>query len=337
MKRLLLIVAFIFLATAAFAEAIDRDVLITPDGTVYSILSERSENGLTATLTLTAQAGGKTTRAVLPETVDNGVNGHATLAYDAESKTLLAVWLRMPNAMSSELLVAAYRDGKWQKAISIDDKPYALRYNLSVGITRRVQQLQKDGSLADIPALVLHAVWYEEGLDGETARYAVMGLDKGTITTPDIHDLTDFVDADGAASVADNAVSHSFLRHVALLDGPTPNAVDVLFADRRTNTFYRTTLRPIADVRIRIPVGAKPGGPHIGGPKALSADWTGRTGTIASRDGKTLIFSNATDDKLRYVKYSDGKWSALQEVALSDTVTADAAMSALAKMVRATE
>ncbi len=337
MKRLLLIVAFAFLATAAFAEVVDRDVLITAEGTVYSIVSERSVNGLTATLTLNVQSEGKTTHAVLPESVDNGVNARPALAYDAESKTLFVMWLRMPNAMSSELLLAAYQNGKWQKAISIDDKTYAFRYNLSMAMTRRVQQVQKDGSLTDVPMLVLHAVWCEQTGDGESARYAVMGIDKGAVTTPDIHDMTEFVGAGDAATAVDDKFNREFLRHVAILDGPTPNAVDVLFADPHTNNFYRTTLRPIADVRIHIPVGARPPGPSLGAPHALSVGWNGRTSTIASRDGNTIIFCNASDETLTYVKLSGGKWSTAQQVALTDKVTADAAMAALARMLVASQ
>src|SRR5204862_3434248 len=159
---------------------------------------------------------------------------------------------------------------------------------------------------------------------------------KGAVSEPDIHDMSEFVTQDSDVVLADDKVSHSFYRHVAILDGPTPNAVDVLFSDPHTNSFYRATMRPIADVRIRIPVGSHPG-PRLGGPHSLNVDWTGRAGTITSRDGNTIIFCNSDGTTLHYVKLSGGKWSALQSVALTDQVTAEAAMAALGKMVAASE
>jgi len=335
MKRLLLIVAVMLFAAAAFADVADRDVLITADGTVYSIISEPSENGQDASLALTVQADGKTTRSVVPDSVANGVNARPTLAYDAESKTLFVVWMRMPNATSSELLIAGYQNDKWRPAVAIDYKR-ALRYNLSVGITRRVQQLQRDGTIEDGAALVLHAAWWEQGGENEGPRYAVMGLGGGTVSEPDIHDMTEFIADGDAKAELDETFNHDFLRHVAVLEGPTPNAVDVVFADPHTRNFYRATLKPIADVRIHIPVGARPGGtPKLGGPKSLSIDWSGRTSTISSHDGKTLIFCNAGADKVSYVKFHDGEWSAAKQVALSDKVTAEMALAALARMAAA--
>ena len=66
----------------------------TSNGTVYSIASEPSQNGVTAALALTVVSGGKTTHSVLPESVDNGMNGHPTLAYDAADGRILCATLR---------------------------------------------------------------------------------------------------------------------------------------------------------------------------------------------------------------------------------------------------
>ena len=333
MKRFLLFVVFVLLATAGFAAAVDRDVLITRDGTVYSIVSEPAETGANAVLALTVQTpDGESQRSVVPDSIDNGVNARPTLAFDEDSKTLIVMWMRLPNASTSELLVAAYQDATWQSAKSIDYKQ-AVRYNLSVGITRRVSQIQRDGSFEDGPALILHAAWWEEGNGNAGPRYAVVSVGNGIISAPDIHDLTEFVARDEAALVVDAKFNHDLLRHVAVLQGPTPDAVDVLFGDTRTNSFYKATLRPIADGRLHIPVGAGPK-PKLGGPKAFSADWSGRTGTIASPDGKTLILSNTTDEKVSYVKFHNGDWSAVQQIKLGK-VTAEEAMAALARMAAA--
>lgn len=345
MKRLLLLILLVLVPTAASAGMIDRDVLVTSDGTVYSIVSEPIGDGSAGTmsseLALTVQRGVSITRVVVPETLNSGINWRPALAYDADSKTLLLVWLRMPNAMSSEILVASYQNGKWEPAVSIDAQPYLVRYNLSVGITRRVSRLQPDGSFADGPALLLHAAWWEQSGQGEAARYALLNVEKGAIRSIELHDLRDFINAAPATAVPDPNADRELIRHVAVLDGPEPNSIDVLFADPKTSTFHRVTLKPIADARVRIPVGSRPDGPgepmvRFAAAKSLPTHWSGRTSTIASRDGKTIVFCNTLSDRVSYLSYnSTQNWSNVKEIALNDTVTADVAISALGRMIAA--
>ena len=332
MKRILFALAVVLVAASAFAaDVADRDVLITTDGTVYSIAAERSNDGLSASLLLTVQSGGKSAQSVIPESA-SGLNGLPTLAFDSDSKTLFVVWMRQPNTASSELLVARYNPStaKWDQATVIDSGP-VVRSNVTIRFTRQVQMLQRDGTYADTAALILHAAWWQKGPWGESPMYAVMPLNGGFLADPDIHDLTEFVAARDVAKV----VSSDFMRHVALLAGPTSNSVDAIFADSQTNSFYRMTLRPIADTRVHITVGEK--GPRLGGPHSLSFDWSGRTGTIGSGDGNTVIFTNTTDDKVSWVTLRNGVWLPVQSLTLSDKVTVNTAMSALAKMAASSE
>ena len=344
MKRLLFLILLVLVSTAASAGTIDRDVLVASDGTVYSIVSEPvgGDSGagtMSSELALTVQRGTSFTRAIVPETLNSGINWRPALAYDADSKTLLLVWLRMPNAMSSEILVASYQNGKWEPAVSIDAKPYLVRYNLSVGITRRVSQLQKDGSYADAPALLLHAAWWEQTGVGEAARYALLNVEKGAIRSIELHDLRDFIDTPSATAEPDANADRELIRHVAVLDGPAPDSIDVLFADAKTSTFHRVTLKPIADARVRIPVGRGPDAPgevmvRFAAAKSLPTSWSGRTSTVASRDGKTIVFCNTRSDRVSYLSYnSTQNWSNVKEITLNDTVTADVAISALARMI----
>src|SRR5262249_22707061 len=120
-----------------------------------------------------------------------------------------------------------------------------------------------------------------------------------------------------------------FQRHVALVDGPTADAVDVVYSDIRTDSFYRITMKPIAEARVHIPVGI--GGGKLGKPGKLDFDWSGRDGTIASGD------TNTADKKVSWVMWRTGAWQPVQELALSDDVTVSTAMSALAKMAASSE
>jgi hypothetical protein len=326
MKRFLLLVVLAFAATAAFAaDAVDRDMLILDDGTLYSIETVPFEDGVTTSLVLTTLAGGKTTTSVVPESV-SGTNGTPTLGYDAASKTLFVVWLHAPNATSSEVLAARYQNEKWDAAIVIDSKA-VVRSNLGIRFTHQVQSLQNDGSYADVPALILHAAWWEKGPLGEGAYYAVMPLSRNWPMQPDVHELTEF--ADLSPRVPGAPVEHEFMRHVSLVAGPSANSVDAIFSDDRTASFYRATLRPVAEARVHITVGVR--GPKLGAPHAASFDWSGRTGTITSPDGQTVIFTNTTDQKVMWMTFRDGKWLDVQELALNDKVTVSTAMAALAR------
>jgi hypothetical protein len=287
-------------------------------------------------LRLTVQRGAETRSSIVPESLTEGLHYRPALAYDTESKTLFVFWLRMPNAMSSELLLASYANGKWQKAISIDSKQFHLRYNLRIGITRRVATLQKDGTYSDMPALLVHAVWWEDTGAGEEARYALMSVESGSVTSFELHDLAEFTLPGDTVFSVDANFNDQILKHPAILDSTAQDSVDVLFGDLRTNAFNRVTIHPIADGRIHIPIGARPGGPHFGAPASFSVNWPGRVSTITSgRDGSKLIVYNATPNRVSYLLYGDGAWSPVKSLTVSDKLTAEGAVAAITRMANA--
>ena len=340
MKRLLLSCALILASAAASAQVADRDVLLTSDGTLYSVDVETPSASswntpATKFLTVTVQQGKTTSHTAVPESLNSGVNWRPALAYDGDSKTLFVFWLRRPvDSISSELNLASYHDGKWQPAVTIDRDASNIhsRSNLRIAITRHVAQLQKDGTTADVPALLVHAVWWEENSSGEEARYSLISIEKGAIASTETYSLRDLVQP-GEAQGVEESFNRDMLRHPALVDGPTANSIDVIFGDTTTNAFNRTTLRPISDGRLHIPVGNR-GGHPFPAPKALSADWSGHVSTLVGHDGR-LVFANTSADAVSYVMFADGKWSSLQTLAVNEKFSADAALAAVAKMVNA--
>jgi hypothetical protein len=338
MKQLLVSLALALASTAAFAQLPDRDVLITPEGTVFTVETQRpSADGSTDAalrLVLTVQNGSNVSHLNVP---GSELSFSGTLAYDSDSRTLFVLWIRMPNAMSSELLLASYRDGKWTPAVSIDNEGYTNRYNLRLGITRRVSQLQKDGSYADAPALLLHAVWWEESGSGQEARYAALMIEKGAVSSIDTHSLEEFV---VSGSNVYNAVDPNFnpeiLRHPAIVSSPMQSAVDVVFGDTKTNSLHAVTLRPIADTRVHIPVGiGGPGGSKppisLAAPPSFNADWKGPI-TVIER-GDRLVFANAGDTSLSYITYANSVWSAVKSIPIDNRFPAEAALAAVDKMI----
>jgi hypothetical protein len=334
MKRLLLGFILLLAATAGLAQ--NRDVLLTPDGTLYTVdvtSTEDSSLGRSLYLKLTARQGTDVTETVVPES-KSGMNLRPALAYDGDSKTLFVFWLRQPpNSLSSELNLASYHDGEWQPAVAIDSRSWMLqvRLNLRIAVTHRISQQQKDGSFSDAPALLVHAAWWEDNsTDGEAARYALIAIDKGVVSTVEPHPLSDFITPATPAAV-DDKFNKDFLRHPTIVESPSSNAVDVIFGDIHTNTLNRVTLKPIADSRVHIPVGNR-GGHPIGAPKALSADWSGHATTLDGRDGQ-MMFVNTTANAVSYITYANGTWSTLKTIATDDKFTTDAAMAAVAKML----
>jgi hypothetical protein len=346
MKRLLVSLALAFSATAAFAQAADRDVLVTLGGTVYTVDQgiPSSSSGVAATniLELAIQNGSEAPQYLLvPESVLAGRHFGSVLAYDADSKTLFVLWTHMPNATSSELLLASYHDGKWQPAVSIDNQTNRIRTNLRLGITRRVSQLQKDGTYADTPALLLHAVWWDETTDGGEARYAMLPIENGTLSksSVEIHSLEDFVPT-GTDSF--NAVDQKFnaeiLRHPAIVSSPMQSTVEVVFGDTKTNSIHGVTLHPTADMRIHIPGGFHgevPGGGKppmsLAAPPSFSANWKGPISVIDR--GDRLVFANSADTSLNYITYANGTWSDVKSIATDTKFPAEAALAAVDKMV----
>ncbi|HXH38900.1 MAG TPA: hypothetical protein VNN08_09755 [Thermoanaerobaculia bacterium] len=352
MKRLLISFAVALFAVAALGQTEDRDVLITPSGTVYTVETVTPDPSgaidASRTLVLTVQNGSDVSHIVVPDSTTSGFHFGGGLAYDTDTDTLFVVWTHTPNGMSSELLLTSLHAGTWQPAVSIDNERYRLRSNLRLGMTRRVSQLLADGTSADAPALLLHVVWWEDSGTGEEARYALLTIDKGALVLPiETHSLGEFVAAsDNGYTSVDPTFNKEILRHPAIVSPPMQSAVEIIFGDTHTNVIHGVTLRPVIDLhpqaehRIHIPVGIGAGGGiagggakalSIGAPSTFSADWKGPV-TVLQR-GDRLAFANAGDTSLNYITYSSGAWTGVKSIAINSHFSAEAALAALDRMV----
>jgi len=330
MKRLLLVLAFVLLPTALFAQVADRDVLLTPDGTLYTIESKADTvNEANRYLTLTVTHSNKsTTTSVIPDTTKGGTNWRPALTYDADTNTLFVFWINTPNGLSSELMFTSYRDEKWQPAVGVDEQTYNLCTNLRIAVTRKVSTLQKDGSYADAPQLLVHAVWWELLGTTEHARYAMFVIENSKVKSYELHDLSEFGIYPDMPFTVGKDFNPEILRHPAIIEGT--DSVDVLFGDVERVTMNRVTLRPIVDGRLHIPVGHR-GGPPFAPPQTFSANWTGRISTIAS--GPTLVMYNVGSDTAGYVMYSNGNWSDVRTLPLNTTFSGADAVAAITRML----
>lgn len=342
MKRLFVLV--VLLLAAAIAQAAERDVLVTPDGVVYSVETEAPGKGAkvaaTNLLTLSVQSGEEASKFVIPESTSEGLHVQPALAYDSESETLFVLWMRRPNVFSSELLLASYKDGEWQPTIAIDQQPYLIRSGLRLGITRRVSQLQKDGSYEDVPKLLFHLLWWEQTGAGEEARYALLEIDHGKVTSSEIHSVAELSGEKSNPVRFDPTVPGAeLLRHPAFLASKSGSTVEILSGDLATNALRRTTFKVSLDTRIRIPVGRTPkdvDGPRVqtlSAPSEVKGDWSGSVDVISSAHTDRLVFAKLNDEMVSYLSFDGKKWGSEQGIVTSAKLSAETAMNAVARMV----
>lgn len=334
MKRLSFLTALLIAVPLTLSASTPaRDVVVGADGTVYTAETQSAEDG-GSIIALDVQRGSFAAESILPESHGNAAYFAPALAFDEESQTLFVFWLRMPNAMSSELLVSAYHDGKWAPPVSIDNKSFCVRFNLRIAVKRGVAQPQSDGTLHDIRTLVIHTVWWEQTGAGEQARYALIPVENGALGDVEIHNLTEFATPGNQPVAVKKSFNNELLKHPAIIDAGSPDSVDVVFGDLKTNSLNRVTLRPIADGRIHIPIGHGGGGTRLGAPESFSADWSGHVAAVAAGSGDgTMLLYNVTEKSVNFLLYSNGAWQEAKTIPLNDKLSADAAIAALGRML----
>jgi len=331
MKRLLIAVALMILSLAAFGQSMDRDVLLTSDGTLYTVDSyftkaEDSQIYSTRYLVLTTQKDGQSNTETIPATLVGGSHVEPALAYDSDSKTLFVFW-ENARVLSSDLLFTTYQNGTWGKVTSLDPVDWDLRRGLRIALTRKTQDTAKDGTKISIPEITVHAVWWEAGRETEWARYAMITLDHGGVAQITVRNLSGLLSAVDPS--LDTPSDREILRHPAVFESSTHDTVDVVFGDTHTDKMHRITLTPVVQGRIRIPIGKDHTVPT---PNAAISSMPTTVGAI-STNGDNIAYYFASDNSVKYLLYTNGAWSDLRSMTLSDRLTSDAAVNALRRML----
>lgn len=320
------------------ANDMDRDMLLAPDGTLYTVESVAPESlgHVTATskqaLVLTLQNATGSTAVPVPASLQEGYHFAPALAYDSATSTLFIFWETMRNGgFTSDLTFCSYHDGEWGTAATLDTVAWDLRLNLRIAITRKTEQKNAAGEISSIPEVTVHATWWQQSGDSEWARYAMIPTDNGNVRLDavQVRDLSSFLTSAPAASTAAPS-NNELLRHPLIIESATHDTVDVVFGDISNNSMHRVTLKPIANGRLRIPIGVKEGG--IETPHAIvdSATTTAISGLSATDGSITYYFNSA--DTVKYLSYKGDTWTPLRSITLSDKLSSEAAVSALRRM-----
>jgi hypothetical protein len=339
MKRILIFAVLLLAPALLLAQSADRDVLLTPDGTLYSIESQfatdkaPSTNSSSRILLLNVQQGDKAETIYVPASLTGGMHSSPSLAYDSTSKTLFVFWQKMPSLMSSELLFCSYKDGVWSEPASIDNAPFHFRFNLRIGITRVADDTDAEGKAASKPFLAVHAVWWDQSGYGENARYAIIALKDGQVSNIQIHDLLEYVDANDLGDVfaLPTDYDREIFRHPGIFEQPGRASIEVVFADWDRNRLHKVDLMPITQNGVlHLPIGVR--GATMDPPGRVNREASTSVSIMQSSSASSLLFYFEGDKKLQYVMYRGGAWSDLTTVPLGDSVSMETAVEALRKL-----
>jgi hypothetical protein len=336
MKRLLTSFALLLVlaVSASASELRERDVLLTSDGIVYTVDAVHddkvAEGRSPYYLTMTVQRGAERETAVVPASLVGGAHSNPALAYDADSQTLFLFWQEtLHRGLSSRLLFASLHDGVWSEVEALDSVTWKLRRNLRIAVTRSIEAAGENGQRSTVPQVVVHAVWWEETGYGEWARYAMLGIDNGLVTSRDFRYLVEFTGASiDRTEPLVNATPNEVLRHPAVSANSGRDSVEVIFGDATENTMHRLRIRPVLDGRVRIPIGVR--GPNM---RHAGLSMTSDQRVSAVVDGDAVALYTHDEKSLDYVVYRNGEWSKQRSVALSNDLNAATAIDALRRMV----
>lgn len=337
MKKLILLLAFVVFSVPAFAQ--NQETLLTPDGTLFTIQQVLAsdhpevESQAWAFLQLSARRGDEVITAPVPGSLASGSHNVPALAYDSASKRLFVFWVRQVTLMHSELQFASVdENGVWTEATSFGG-PFDYRENLRVAVTRRVSDAE--GAVDAEPAISVHATWWEfdTHTGNESAQYAMLSIDDGQVTSVAELNLSDFVDRTLPPSV--DETEGRVLKQPLLFSSSKQDSVVVLFGDLYARRFTEVRIRPtkpVADGRLRVPVGRREGG--FASPKLDSAPdgQQGRVEGIYAEKGHLALYTLG-DHRLRYAVMHEGNWSEQRVIVLDEQVSAGQAIDALRRLL----
>ncbi len=328
-KRLVLLLVVLSLAgLAPAAELPDRDVLLADDGTLYAVESIRFEERRILQLTITR--GEETSSAIVPATAASEYHSSPSLAYDSESQTLFVFWGRSGRSFSRTLMLASLHEGEWSNPSVIDTREYDFNTNLRIGVTRKIEDVDDRGNSVVLSELILHAVWWNENGDGESARYSMITLDKGKVASVTVRDMAEFVAPyDRAPQDYSKPEAKNFLlRQPLLFPSPSRDTIDVVFGDLAANTLRRVTLKPVSKGgRIRVPIGVRGGRMDV--PQlAVGADGNSRLAGLAGAEGRLALYVRG-DRAVSYAMFDGKAWSPARTVLVNASISAEVAIDAL--------
>jgi len=338
-KRIVLSLALLALPALASAQTVDRDTLLAPDGTLYTVetVFGDSQSISNEYLLLTAREGTSSTTMKVPGSITGGTHSSPALAYDSDGEILFIFWEQsINNGQNTSLLFTSYQKGKWGATTELDGANYHRRYNLRIAVTHKTQDYDLDGH-PFFPELNVHAIWWEETGPGEWARYAMLTVEKGNVTSILVNDASDFINDSSLLPYPTGAdFNAGILHYPQVFPSLAHESVDLVFGDLQTNAFRRLTVQPVVkknpvtNLRIHIPIGVRNN--RFPAP-ATNAAQMGSVAGAVSGDRDHLAFYSVTPAAVNYTMFRNGTWSTVHSIAVSERISADTAVNALRRLL----
>lgn len=337
MRKLIVVAALLFVPLLATAQ--QPDALLTPDGTLYTVQFERSEEHpdvvteASAYLKLTARRGDEVTSEIIPATLERGGNHNPTIAFDAESGLLFVFWIQSQGMLSNQLMFTSRSaDGVWAPATTFGDGFYDYRKNLRVAVTRKFRD--EDENLR--AGLSVHLAWWELNTTTgkHSAKYAMASIRGGEIADFTPLDLSEFVQpvVEPGFQEMQAPANRDVLSQPVLFPTPIQDSVVLLFGDIETGTMTQVRITPrkiIGNGRLRVPGGRREGtyrAPAMDVPSNL------RVEGVYADTGRIALYA-VDHGKLRYVMMNGQTWSDQFSISLDENLSGSAAVDALRRLV----
>ena len=330
MRKLLLSLCLLVLPLSAAAQ--DREALLTPDGTFFTVSSQLTNadaSSAESRLVLRLQRGDEVTSEIIPATLAKGLHTEADMAYDVESQTLFVFWLNYTSVQTSQLMFA-WRDpnGTWSEAETFGQQ-FDYHSNLRIAVTRKASE--EDGTVNAESAISVHLVWWVNNTENEESpQYAMLALDKGSIESIRRLDLTQFAaTAEGEALAPD--ADRSVLKQPLLFSSPQQDSVLVVFGDPAKEALHQVRVRPtrvVAEGRLRVPVGR-----HERSNRAPSFRIAANSRIEGIAGDSRLALYTRDAARLQYTIMKDGAWSETRAITLDEQITSSAAVDALRRLL----
>lgn len=337
MKKLLIILAAIALSMPLVAIEPHRAAL-TEEGIFYSVdvvtIDDEAIPPHTA-IRLSAQEGEDVASAIIPGAGESGTNFEPSVAWDETSGTLFVFWVRMPSMMSAEILFTSYHDGEWSEVVSIDNDTFHYRKNLRITTTRYHRDRDEEGNEIRVPGMAIHAVWWDQDGWGETAQYAILSFDNGTVRSIERFTLVDLIDRVGQErSILVPEFNRAFFESPTITPHPAADGVEVIFGDVELDVLHKIDIIPIRlDGVLTIPNGLRGADPIRPAVNFASAT-VGSVELISGGAGSGQLAAVwSGDDRIVFSRYVDGRWSEPKSVLFTERVSDDHVIDGLRRLL----
>jgi len=342
MRRFLLTGSLLAVAAAAFAA---NPFYLDHSGALWNASS--TANGLLLTATKDST---EVVHSLVPFPIGIAGSNDSQIQVAADDLTgkVMVVWQRNWSESASEIMLAVWRGGTWERIEHLSHDFGAHPRNptilLSVASTTVPDPTHpEDPTLATVVSdSFLHVLWWQ-GVSGmaQSAQYALLRL------TGDPSDPTDLTQTDldayaGPTVACDAAPAESTLEHPLFASQAAPDQAVLLFASPRNclthllqvsfglePTSGDSTITVVSQRRRHTPIfGVRKEFPLI---QDLSMEGAR---VILGANLKPVVYRVAGGNTLEYVMATDTGWTSLRTLVASDALTLDQAIPLVENLVR---